>query len=394
MKIGIEAQRLFRKKKHGMDMVVLELIRNLQIIDKENEYFIFVKPDEDKNVIQETANFKIIELSGFSYPFWEQFVLPLAAKKYKCDILHCTSNTAPLLCSTPVILTLHDIIFMESSYMKLLMGDGSQYQKFGNIYRKFIVPRVIKKAIHVITVSDYENNRIREYFAFNETNRLKTVYNGASEHFNFKNANFNSDQIAKKYKLPELYFLFLGNTHPKKNTLGVLQAYSIYHKQTESPIPLVVIDYPRAELKKMIAEHGLKEIENDILLTDYVENTDLPAIYNRSTLFLYPSLRESFGIPIVEAMLSGTPAITSNTSSMPEIAGDAAILVDPFNSIEIASAITLLSQNKTLREKLIQKGIQQASKFSWKAMAENVLNLYSKTSIKEQASLNISLTSK
>ena len=102
MKIGIEAQRIFRKKKHGMDMVALELIRNLQQIDKENEYVIFVKPDEDNTIIKETANFKIVELQGGAYPMWEQVALPKAALKHGCQVLHCTSNTAPLFCKIPL----------------------------------------------------------------------------------------------------------------------------------------------------------------------------------------------------------------------------------------------------------------------------------------------------
>ena len=110
MKIAIEAQRIFRKKKHGMDMVALELIKNLQIIDKKNQYYIFVKPDEDNGVLQETANFKVVALEGGSYPTWEQIALPKAAKKYGCDILHCTSNTAPFFTDIPLITILHDII--------------------------------------------------------------------------------------------------------------------------------------------------------------------------------------------------------------------------------------------------------------------------------------------
>jgi hypothetical protein len=96
MKIGIEAQRLFRSKKHGMDRVALELIRNLQEIDFENEYYVFVKSDEDNDALKETRNFKIVQLDGHSYPYWEQFILPKVAKKYGCEILHCTSNTAPI----------------------------------------------------------------------------------------------------------------------------------------------------------------------------------------------------------------------------------------------------------------------------------------------------------
>ena len=119
MKIGIEGQRLFRTKKHGMDMVALELIRNLQEIDHENEYVIFVAPDEDDSVLKETPNFKIVKLEGGFYPLWEQFALPKAASKAGCEILHCTSNTAPINCDIPLVVTLHDIIYMESSYRQV-----------------------------------------------------------------------------------------------------------------------------------------------------------------------------------------------------------------------------------------------------------------------------------
>ena len=136
MKIGIEAQRIFRKKKHGMDMVALELIRNLQLIDPENEYVLFIKPDEDLSAIKETANFKIVEIKTGFYPFWEQISLPRAAQKAGCQILHCTSNTAPVISSVPLVVTLHDIIYMESSYMKILRGSGTNYQKFGKCLPK------------------------------------------------------------------------------------------------------------------------------------------------------------------------------------------------------------------------------------------------------------------
>ncbi len=130
MKIGIEAQRIFRQKKHGMDMVALELIRNLQLIDNENEYVLFIKPDVDESVISETANFKIVRLKGGFYPIWEQFALPRAAKKQGCQLLHCTSNTAPIFTSIPLVVTLHDIIYMESSYLKIMSGTETSYQKF------------------------------------------------------------------------------------------------------------------------------------------------------------------------------------------------------------------------------------------------------------------------
>ena len=376
MKIAIEGQRLFRRKKHGMDMVALELIRNLQLIDHENEYVIFVKPDEDDQVIQETPNFKIVKLNGGFYPFWEQIALPKAAALEGCDILHCTSNTAPIFSSIPVVDTLHDIIYMEHSYLKILQGTGTPYQKFGNVYRKLIVPRIVRKSRKIITVSHFEKNRIAEFFGMKGDSRLTTVYNGVGEHFKPVTDRAELTRVKEKYHLPDRFFFFLGNTDPKKNTKGTLKAYADFVKQTNSEMQLLMLDYDQNELKKILSEIGAPELIGRIHLTGYVVNTDLPAIYSQCGVFLYPSLRESFGIPILEAMGCGVPVITSNTSSMPEIAGDAALIIDPYKPEEITAAMIQLTNDNTLLVSKIKLGFEQAALFSWKAMAENVLKIY------------------
>jgi glycosyltransferase involved in cell wall biosynthesis len=376
MRIGIEGQRLFRKKKHGMDMVALELVRNLQQIDTTNEYFIFIKPDEDDKVITPTANFTIVPLDGGFYPRWEQVALPHAAKAYQCDLLHCTSNTAPIQGNIPLIITLHDIIYMESSYLKILRGSGTPYQKFGNVYRRMIVPRVIRKSRKIITVSHFEKNRIGEFFGMGNDSRLTAVYNGVSEHFKHVTDTVELARVKKKYSLPDKYFFFLGNTDPKKNTKGTLKAYSDFVRQTGENIKLVMLDYDQTELDKLLEEIGDKELINNILLTGYVVNTDLPSIYSQCELFLYPSLRESFGIPMLEAMRCGVPVITSNTSSMPEVSGDAAMIIDPYKPDEITTAMKKILNSSDLRQNMIDKGYQQSLRFSWKRMAEEVLSIY------------------
>ena len=376
MKIGIEGQRLFRKKKHGMDMVALELIRNLQDIDHENEYVIFVAPDEDDSVLKETANFKIVPLEGGFYPLWEQFALPKAARKAGCEILHCTSNTAPLNCEIPLVVTLHDIIYMESSYAKILNGSGTAYQKFGNAYRKLVVPRIIKKSRKIITVSHFEKNRIGEFFGMKGDNRLTAVYNGVSEHFKPVTNQVELHRVKEKYHLPRNFFFFLGNTDPKKNTIGTLKAFSDFIKLTGRNYCLVMLDYDHSALEKMLEEIGDETLINRIILTGYVINTDLPAIYSQSEIFLYPSLRESFGIPMLEAMACGVPVITSNTSSMPEVAGGAALIIDPFKTEEITAAMVDLIKKPDLSMELIDKGLLQAAKFSWRKMAADVKDIY------------------
>lgn len=376
MKIGVEAQRIFRKKKHGMDMVALELIRNLQQIDHENEYFIFVKPDEDNSVLKETANFKIIELNGGAYPLWEQKALPAAAEKAGCQILHCTSNTAPLKCKIPLVTTLHDIIYMESTFAGILAGSATAYQKFGNAYRKLVVPQVVKKSKKIITVSHFEKDRIGNFFHMKGDNRLTAVYNGVSTHFKPVTDAGILKAVKEKYHLPDNYFFFLGNTDPKKNTPGVLKAFSDFKKQIGGDHKLVMLDYDRKELEKILASIGDEKLIDSIVLTGYVVNTDLPAIYCQGQAFLYPSLRESFGIPMLEAMACGVPVITSNTSSMPEVAGDAAIIINPYKPEEITEAMIKLIDNEGLKQELVTAGIQRAAKFSWKAMAEDVLKIY------------------
>ncbi len=374
MKIGIEGQRLFRENKHGMDFVALELIRNLQKIDKENDYVIFVNPDKDK-CLSKTNNFKIVELSGGLYPTWEQIALPKAAREESCDILHCTSNTAPVNTKIPLIVTLHDIIYLES--IAILKKAGSWYQKFGNMYRRFVVPRVIKKCNRIITVSNFEKNRIRNFFGWPESDpKLVAIYNGVSEHFKRINNKEEINKVKKKYNLPDRFFFHLGNTDPKKNTKGVLQAYSWFIKKADKIIPLVMLDFDKQDLMRLLSEIGDKDLIKHIKLTGYVPNKDLPSIYSQCDIFLYPSLRESFGIPMLEAMRCGAPVITSNTSSMPEVAGKAAIIIDPFKPEQITDAMFDIINDSDLRNELVKKGYQHSKKFSWRSMAENVLKLY------------------
>jgi len=378
MKIGIEGQRLFRKNKHGMDMVALELIRHLQKADQQNEYVIFVKPDKDNTCIPEAPNFKVVELYGGPYPIWEQFALPRAAKAEGCDLLHCTSNTGPVRSKVPLILTLHDIIFLEK--VSLFSRDGTWYQKLGNMYRRWIVPSVVKSSKCVITVSDYERKRIKDFMG--QEDKLEAIYNGVGEHFKRIDDQNLLQYIKEKYHLPEKFFFFLGNTDPKKNTANVLKAFAEFNEQSKEQYNLVMLDYDENALRRILSDIGHPEIRDKIHLTGYVINTDLPAIINQCRLFLYPSLRESFGIPILEGMACGVPVITSNTSSMPEVAGDAALLVDPNVPSEITQAMLRLVSAPEEIDQLITRGLKRARSFSWENMALNYLEHYKRVANK------------
>ena len=227
----------------------------------------------------------------------------------------------------------------------------------------------------MITVSNFEKDRINDFFGL-KNGLLVAIHNGVSEHFKPIDDKIYLEDIRRKYKLPEKYFFFLGNTDPKKNTKGVLEAMRDFYKTNKEGYKLVMPDYDEGELTKLLNQINAPEMRKDIFLTGYIVNTDLPAIINMSKLFLYPSLRESFGIPVLEGMRCGVPVITSNTSSMPEVAGDAAYIIDPYKPEEITEGIHKLLASEELRKEFITKGLVQAEKFSWKHMAEKVLNLY------------------
>jgi glycosyltransferase involved in cell wall biosynthesis len=182
----------------------------------------------------------------------------------------------------------------------------------------------------------------------------------------------------KAYGLPDRYLLFLGNTDPKKNLKGVLMALKNLEDRGKLNVEIVMPDFGEAELNALLINIGAASIKNKIHLTGYIPNEDLPYVYSGAEMFLYPSLRESFGLPILEAMACGCAVITSHTSSMPEIAGDAAVLVDPYNPQAISDAIENLLQNQELKTSLIAKGFQRVPLFSFEAGAKTILDTYSK----------------
>ena len=367
MKIGIEAQRIFRKNKHGMDYVVLQEIKELQQIDKENEYYVFVKPGEDR-CVESSENVHVVEINCPSYPLWEQWALPRAAKKAGVDLLHCTSNTAPIWCDIPLILTLHDIIFLEPRDKQ----NHSLYQNLGWQYRRLNVPRILDKCRRIITVSNFEMENIISKLQI-PRERMAMIYNGYNTWFRPLE---DTKEVYKKYIDKPGFFFFLGNTDPKKNTERTLVAYAKYLNKSGVKRKLLMADLDPTYLNGIIERNHIEIIRDHIVMPGYIVNSDLPYIYNNAFAFLYTSLRESFGIPLLEAMACGTPVITSNTSSMPEIGGKEAILINPESSDEITQMMLRLEEDEAFRLRQKETGLARATLFSWRKTAEHLLQLY------------------
>ena len=373
MKIGIEAQRIFRKNKHGMDYVVLQEIRELQKMETEDEYFVFVKPGEDR-CLESTKNVHIVELKCPSYPLWEQWALPRAARRAGVDLLHCTSNTAPICCKMPLVLTLHDIIFLEPRDKQ----NHSLYQNMGWLYRRLVVPRILPKCRRIITVSEFEKQNIMQKLGIEEA-RMAMIYNGYNDWFRPLD---DHQQVYQKYMKEKGFLFFLGNTDPKKNTERTLVAYSRYLDQSARKRPLLMADLDRDYLDGIISRNGIENIRDHIVMPGYIPNADLPYIYNAAFAFLYTSLRESFGIPLLEAMACGVPVIASNTSSMPEIGGPDAILVNPENADDITAMLLRLETDEAFYQKERNVGLERAKLFSWRKTTEQLLEVYRELRVK------------
>ncbi len=365
------AQKLYRKKKYRMDLIILELIRRLQKTDHENEYYIFVKPDKDDLILSETPNFHIIEIAAAPYPIWEQILLPRKLKKIKPDILHCTGNTAPLFCTVPLVLTLHDILYMKG----INFSRGTWYQRLGNLYRKWIVPRIIPHCEKIITVSDFEKQEIGACFPLLR-NKIKRVYNAYNPSFRLIPAEEELLPYKSKFNLPDRFILYLGNTHPNKNIKNVLIALKMLHQDEATRLPLVMPDINKSFLESMLEEIDCPELFSTIHLTGYLPNQVLPYLYNLATVFLYPSFYESFGIPILEAMASGTPVVASNRAAIPETAGQAATFIDPEKPEEIYEAVQKLMLNEETYITKREIGLQQARLFNWRYTASHTLEVY------------------
>ena len=375
--IYIEAQRLFRKQKHGMDIVALELL--LRLKKASLKYSISVVTKQDEDVCLESANgFALQILKSSFYPFWEQWTLPKFAAKQPKNLLHCTGNTAPLWGKNSLVITLHDLIFLEENYLFKKAG-GSLYQRLGNAYRRFVVPGVVKRAKHIITVSEFQRNLIMRKLQV-PPEKISVVYNGTAEKFFLAATTLEIENACKKYNIDSSpYIFFFANTEPRKNTEAALKAFAIFCRENpQYDHKLVIKGLTQKQLNKKIIFCKAEAVSNRIQRISYITSDDLPMLYQGADVLWFPSFTEGFGLPIIEAMAGGTPVITSNTSVMPEIAADAALYIDPYKPDELANQTKQLLGNDELRNFLIKKGKLRAAKFTWKNSLHQLEKVYDK----------------
>jgi len=332
---------------------------NILLFGSDNDF------DYSNNYLGEKVIFanNIFSKSKLLRVLWEQFALPIKAKKNKIDILHCPAHVISLFFPGKIVLTIHDLSF------KLF---PKTFKISNRIYLNFIVPLSVKYADKIITVSkNTKEDLIREYNV-NE-DKIRVIYNGVDNKYTIINNRNKVENIKIKYELPEKFVLYLGTLEPRKNLKNLIKAYS---KIKEKKTKLVIAGGKGWLYEDIFSLVNDKKMEDKVIFTGYVDEKDIVALYNAATLFVYPSLYEGFGLPPLEAMACGTPVITSNVSSLPEVVGDAAITVDPYNINGLAEEINKVLGNEVLQKAMIKKGIERAKEFTWEKTARETIRVY------------------
>jgi glycosyltransferase involved in cell wall biosynthesis len=371
MRIGIDAHAIGAQQ-GGNETYIRNLIKSLAEIDGENRYTIYLAN------ARAAAQWR----EGFTahHPNFDVRLLPpptplvrvpvfLAYELFRrpVDVLH-VQYTAPPFCPVPVVATIHDLAFERMP---------ETFTRRGSFQLKLTVRSTAKKAARVATVSEYSRKDLLNIYKL-PPEKVVVTYNGIEPHFTpHQTSPGEAEAVRSRYGISREYFLAVGSLQPRKNLVRLIKAYARLREENEDFRRQLVIVGRKLWLAHEIFDEVKKQRwAEDVILTGYVSDEDLPALYRAARAFVYPSLFEGFGLPPLEAMACGTPVITSDTSSLPEVTEDAALLIDPNDESALARALIEIDRNESLRATLQEKGIAQAGKFTWRDAAEKTLRLY------------------
>lgn len=363
MKIAVNTRLLIKDKMDGIGLFTFEIFKLIVAQHPDIQfYFIFDRPPSSEFIFAKNVYPVVISPKTkhiYLFPFWYQFALKRALKKINPSLFIATDGMFPLKTSIKTLSVIHDLNFEH--YPTMLPKNVLNY------YKKYF-PEFAKKATRIATVSEFSKKDIVQTYQI-EASKIDVIYNGANT--DFKPISESEKQnIREKYTQQQAYFLFVGTLHPRKNILKLLLAFNQFKKETTLPMKLVLAGKKMWWTPDIELVFKQMEFKNDVVFTGRVSNEELVKITAAAYATTYVPVFEGFGIPLVEAMQCGVPVITSNVTSMPEVVGDAGILVNPFSENEIAKAMIKLAKDETLRSELAEKGMQQATLFSWKKSAK------------------------
>jgi glycosyltransferase involved in cell wall biosynthesis len=377
MKIAVNTRMLLRGKLDGIGWFTHEIMSRVVKAHPEHEFhFIFDRPYDESFVFASNVKVHVVMPQArhpWLFRLWYNWMVPRKLKQIGADIFVSPDMMLSLRTDCKQIVVLHDLNFEH--YPEDLPSHISRYLRSQS-------PLFAQRADTIVTVSEFSKQDIVKQYGV-DASKVQVVYNAPQEAYRVLNVN-ERDLSKKKWAQGDNYFVFISSIHPRKNLLRLLKAYDRFRMQSGRSVKLVAVG--RRFWKNQSLDDTLRDMKfaDDVIFTGHLEQTELTHALGGALALVYVSYFEGFGVPIVEAFRSGVPVITSNVTSMPEVAGDAALQVNPFNEEEIASAMVRIVQDSLLRTDMIAKGEERVKLFDWNSSAEKFWGIINETATRNE----------
>jgi glycosyltransferase involved in cell wall biosynthesis len=365
MKIGIDGRALLSLQKTGVENYIFNLIKGLARIDKKNKYVIYLHKESGGLAREFPANFSFRALK---FPFlWTQIRLPIDFLFEKPDIFFFPAHSMPFLGRSKAVVVIQDLAFLHLPEI---------YPLNERIRLSLLTKNAIKKATHIIAISESTKKDILKFYSIPSA-KISVIYHGYDEEVFKPNPTEKIVKIKQKYKLKNPYIIFLATLH-KHSLERLIKAFYLLKKK-KFPQKLVLVGKPGWLYRDLLDLIKKLDLKKEIILPGYVPIADVPLLLQGAEAFVFPSLYEGFGLPVLEAMACGVPVIASSVASIPEIVDDVGILINPYNVKEMAEVMEKIIKNPTLSQKLRKKGLKKAKLFSWRKCIQETLKIIQKT---------------
>ena len=365
MRIAIDARKL---RDYGIGTYVRNLLRHLARIDQTTEYVVLCPPAESETVRAFGENFRTVPEAARGYSVREQITIPMDLRRERVDLFHAPHYVLPPLTPCKSVVTIHDCIHLRfPQYLP---------HRIGYAYARAALWIAAHRSSHILTVSEQSKRDILDYFSV-PPRKIDVIYNGIDERFSEAPPEDDVERVRERFQLNHRFVLYAGNIKPHKNLERTIIAFHLLRKSGEfDDVKLVIIGDEIAKYAALRHAVHRYKLHKYVRFFGFVPDQTLAILYRLASVFVFPSLYEGFGLPPLEAMASGTPVITSNVSSLPEVVGDAAMLVDPLEPEAIANALRRVLTDGDLRESLRQRGLLRARHFSWERSIRRVREIY------------------
>ena len=364
MRIAIDARKL---RDYGIGTYVRNLLRHLARIDTSTEYVLFCQPGDAASVSGLGENFRAVVERAPAYSFREQLRVPMALRREGIDLFHAPHYVLPGLTPCRSLVTIHDCIHLRfPQYLP---------NRFAYAYAWTSLWVASHRSSRILTVSEASKRDILRYFSVPEK-KIDVIYNAIDERFGQAPAEDDVARVRERYQLNDPFVLYAGNIKPHKNLERLIEAFHTLRRGDFETVKLLIIGdeiSKYATLRRAVHKYKLHK---HVRFFGFVPHETLAVLYRLARVFVFPSLYEGFGLPPLEAMASGTPVITSNVSSLPEVVGDAAVLIDPYEPDAIADAMRRVLTDASLRADLRERGLRRVSEFSWERSVRRVRQIY------------------